>query len=83
MYDKKLGYIYDHALSRYKCNYLPLIELNKEDTINYIYGLSIPTNHQNGYVILTYLSIPFSIGKISNKQIKNHYPKGLRRKIND
>ena len=83
MYDKKLGYIYDHALSRYKCNYLPLIELNKEDTINYIYGLSIPTNHQNGYVILTYLSIPFGIGKISNKQIKNHYPKGLRRKIND
>ena len=51
--------------------------------MNYIYGLSITTNHQNGYVILTYLSIPFGIGKISNKQIKNHYPKGLRRKIND
>lgn len=82
-YDKKLGYIYDHALSRYKCNYLPIIELSKEETINYIYGLSIFTNHQNGYVILTYLSIPFAIGKISNNQIKNHYPKGLRKKIID
>lgn len=81
IYDKKIGWIYDHALSRYQDSFLDSIELSLEQLKEYLYGLSIKTEHKNGYVILTYLSIPFSLGKVSNKQIKNHYPKGLRKKF--
>lgn len=80
-YDKKIGWIYDHALSRFNDNFLPKIELTKEEATQYIYGLSIFKNIANGYVVLTYLNIPFALGKVNNHQIKNHYPKGLRKKL--
>ena len=79
--DKKLGLIYDHAYSRINHNELPKIELNENEVKNYLYGLPIQKECPSGYVILTYLGIPFSLGKSSNKQIKNHYPKGLRKRF--
>lgn len=79
--DKKLGIVYDHNYARYTNNLLPKIELSFEETKNFIYGLTIQKNIPNGYVSLTYLNIPFALGKASNNQIKNHYPKGLRKKI--
>lgn len=80
-YDKKIGWVYDHALSRLNNNFLIKIALSKEEAIQYIYGLSITKNIDNGYVVLTYLGIPFALGKVTNHQIKNHYPKGLRKKL--
>ena len=79
--DKKIGLIFDHNYSRLKNHLLPQIEVNEKEAKDFIYGLSIPTNYKNGFVIISYLSIPFALGKVSNGQIKNHYPKGLRKKI--
>lgn len=79
--DKKLGIIFDHNYARYKNNLLPKVEVNETQAKQFIYGLTLPTSLENGYVSLCYLTIPFALGKISNGQIKNHYPKGLRKKI--
>lgn len=79
--DKKLGLIYDHAYARFLQNNLSKVDLSKEETINFIYGLTLNKTIPDGYVNLTYLNIPFALGKVSKNQIKNHYPKGLRKKL--
>ncbi len=79
--DKKLGLIYDNAFARIDLEILPKIDLNKEQTKAYILGLTIQFNQKDGYYILTYKQIPFGISKLTHGTLKNHYPKGLRKKL--
>lgn len=79
--DKKLGLIYDHAFARIDLNVLKKIEVNEDEAISFIYGLPIKKDNAQNYVILTYLGVPFALGKGVNGLIKNHYPKGLRKKL--
>lgn len=79
--DTKLGLIYDHSLGRTNLSILPRIDLNIDECKSYIYGLSIPHQERDGYYVLTYLNIPFAITKVVKNILKNHYPKGLRKKL--
>lgn len=79
--DTKRGIIYDHAISRLMPPLLPSIEVTEEEARAFILGLTLQKTAPEGYVVLTYLSVPFALGKSVGGQIKNHYPKGLRKKI--
>lgn len=54
-------------------------ELTKEEAERYLRGESISGETQKGWILLTYLDYPIGFGKASGGQIKNHYPKGLRK----
>ena len=79
--DAKRGIVYDHAVSRLTPSFLPSIEVTETEAKEFILGMTLQKECHEGYVILTYLSIPFALGKSVHGQIKNHYPKGLRKKI--
>lgn len=56
-------------------------ELTKEEAERYIRGESIPCGQEKGWILLTYKGYSIGFGKASGGQIKNHYPKGLRKNI--
>ena len=68
----------------YFASEVPSYEVNKEEAIKFIRGeeISCP-NNLTGLVKLTYLNIPFSFGKFNRGKIKNYYPKGLRKNLDD
>ena len=78
--DKKRGLICDHAISRYYPPLIQSIEVSENEAKEFIFGMPLNKVCPSGYVILTYLDIPFALGKASNNVIKNHYPKGLRKR---
>lgn len=55
------------------------IELSREEAVRYLHGESLPCDSQRGWVLLSFHGYSLGFGKASNGQIKNHYPKGLRR----
>ena len=58
------------------------VELSEKEIKDYLEGNVIyKENPFKGYVLLTYLSIPIDIAKSDTHQIKNYYPKGLRKKV--
>lgn len=79
--DKKIGIIYDHNLSRSNIDLLPTISTTEEETKDYIYGLTLHRELPDQYYFLEYNGIKYAIGKLSHNTIKNHYPKGLRKKL--
>ena len=54
-------------------------ELTKEEARRYLHGESLACGAEKGWILLTYLDYPVGFGKASGGQIKNHYPKGLRK----
>ena len=71
-----------HFAHSLKNNEYPNIKLNEKEVKDYIEGnVIIKENPFKGYVLLTYLEIPVDIAKSDTHQIKNYYPKGLRKKI--
>lgn len=54
-------------------------ELTLEETEKYLHGESLLCDEEKGWIILTYLGYPVGFGKASGGQMKNHYPKGLRK----
>ena len=69
-----------------------LLTLNKEDVKrsynfkcdsqevkDYLSGLTLKGNNQKGYGVIFVDGYPLSFYKESNNQVKNLYPKGLRR----
>ena len=59
----------------------PSIELSLEELKLYLEGNQLNKENKNkGYVLLTYHSNSIDIAKTDGRVIKNHYPKGLRRK---
>lgn len=56
-----------------------VMELTKEQAERYLHGEGLPCTVRNGWTLLTYEGYPLGFGKAVNGQMKNHYPKGLRR----
>lgn len=56
-------------------------ELTMEEAVRYIRGESISCGPEKGWMLLLYEGYPIGFGKASGGQIKNHYPKGLRKNI--
>lgn len=56
------------------------IELDEADAIKYLKGEVLKTelDVDNGYGVVTYNDISLGLVKVTNKTLKNHYPKGLR-----
>ena len=62
---------------------LPSIELRLEEVKEYLYGNVIrKSNPYKGYIYLIYQNNPIDIAKTDGEQIKNYYPKGLRKRFN-
>lgn len=88
-YGTKVGEIdknmfhYDYHLSHVLKTFIATIELTKEETIKYMSGEQLfKPNPYKGYVLLAYQNISIAFGKSDKEVIKNHYPKGIRKKIN-
>lgn len=59
------------------------IELNKEELICYLKGESIRKNNLiDGYYFVSYLSMNIGVVHVVNGELKNLYPKGLRKAFN-
>lgn len=59
---------------------LPTVPLSREQALLYQSGEVLPCPEKlSGYVLPTYLGLALGFGKCSGGQMKNHYPKGLRR----
>lgn len=55
------------------------MSLSEEEAKRYIHGDSLTCEVQKGWTILTYEGYPLGFGKAANGQMKNHYPRGLRK----
>ena len=59
---------------------LPTVELSREDALRYQSGETLNVaDDLTGYALPTYHGLALGFGKASGGQLKNHYPKGLRR----
>lgn len=56
-----------------------IMELTEPEAEKYLHGESLPCTAKKGWALLSYHGYPIGFGKASNGQMKNHYPKGLRR----
>lgn len=56
-----------------------IMELTGEEAGKYLHGESLPCGNQKGWTLLGYRGYPLGFGKAVNNQMKNHYPKGLRK----
>lgn len=54
-------------------------DLSEEEYEKYISGNELKVNLENNYYLITYKGYSLGFGKCSNNQLKNKYPKGLRR----
>ncbi len=60
----------------------PTLELTLEEVKNYLEGNQLNKKNKNkGSVLLTYKDNPIDIAKTDGIVVKNHYPKGLRKKF--
>lgn len=57
------------------------LALSREEAVRYLRGESLPCGAQKGWTLLTYSGYPLGFGKAAGGQMKNHYPKGLRRDL--
>lgn len=75
------GIIYSHQLASSLSSFNQEIELNKEETKQYIEGLEIKkSSNFRGNILLKYENIPLDFSKTNGEVIKNHYPSYLRKK---
>ncbi len=57
------------------------LELSQEEAVRYLRGESLVCDSRKGWTLLTYRGYPLGFGKASGGQMKNHYPKGLRKSL--
>lgn len=55
------------------------MSLSAEEAERYIHGESLTCGAQKGWTLLTHKGYPLGFGKAANGQMKNHYPRGLRK----
>ena len=55
--------------------------LTEQEAKAYLRGESIACQEERGWMLLVYEGYPLGFGKASSGQIKNHYPKGLRKTL--
>ncbi len=56
-------------------------ELTMEEAGRYLRGESVSCGQERGWLLLMYEGYSIGFGKASSGQIKNHFPKGLRKNI--
>ena len=79
---KNNRFIPNHAFAMYHQHSNHCIALTKEQAQKYIAGECIQyLKEGKGYQIVTYKNLPLGWVKQVGYQLKNHYPKGLRKKI--
>ena len=54
-------------------------ELNDNEAKKYLHGEQIETPYTSNFVQVCYYGVPLGLGKAVQGQLKNYYPKGLRR----
>ena len=54
-------------------------ELNDNEVKKYLHGEQIETPYTSNFVQVCYYGVPLGLGKAVQGQLKNYYPKGLRR----
>lgn len=71
----------DHALAMGLPHSFPSVSLTLEEARLYQRGeaLALKGSTPGGFALATYEGLPLGFGKASDGQLKNHYPKGLRR----
>lgn len=71
----------DHALAMGLPLPFPSVSLSLEEARLYQRGeaLALKESTPGGFALATYEGLPLGFGKASDGQLKNHYPKGLRR----
>ena len=52
--------------------------ISKEEYLKFIKGETLENQNFKGYLGIKYNGLTIGFGKASNRQIKNHLPKGLR-----
>lgn len=62
-----------------KEKYIYSYELSEKEYDKFISGNELNVTLDNHYYLVTYKGLSLGFGKCSNKQLKNKYPKGLRR----
>ena len=79
---EKDRFIPSHSLAMYhNINKTLFIELSKEEAEDYLKGLTINKEGKSGWRIASYKGLALGWVKHVNNTLKNHYPKGLRRKF--
>lgn len=71
----------NHALAMTYNKNLKTIELNREESINYLKGLTINKDGNESYQVVSYKKLPLGFVKQVHGVLKNHYPKGLYKKL--
>lgn len=56
------------------------LSLSDDDAYRYLAGETLPTDAASGWTLAVWHGLPLGWGKISGGQLKNHLPKGLRRR---
>ena len=77
-------YRFEPAYNLYRSNKLKFkykYDLNDDEYNKFIKGESLQVNLSNHYYQVTYKGFPLAYGKCSNNELKNKYPKGLRRVV--
>ncbi len=75
---------FEPSHSLYRTNRLDFkykYDLSDEEYDKFIKGEELNVNLDNHYYQVTYKNLPLGFGKCSNGQLKNKYPKGLRRMV--
>jgi len=67
-----------HALALWLCDCCRTVDLSLAEAEVYMQGNVLPT-HQKGWCLVTVEGYSLGWGKGDGQQLKNHYPKGLRR----
>ena len=77
----KNGLRYDYHYGRFVKDFLSVLEIDFEQLQKYYLGETLNIVVPKGYVLLRYQGINVDIAKSDGRMIKNHLPKGLRKKI--
>ena len=77
----KNGPRYDHHYARFIKDFPNVLDIDFKQLQKYYLGETLNINVPKGYVLLRYQGINVDIAKSDGRMIKNHLPKGLRKKI--
>lgn len=69
---------HDFALSILPKTAFPIIELNKEDALNYLTKKIFYTPQQQGWCLVSYASLPLGFIKVMLNRVNNYYPTNWR-----
>ncbi len=76
-------FIPDHAFAlSWTPPHIPVCTLSETDALRYMAGEMIPVQEDcSGYVLAAFHGLVLGFGKVTAGNMKNHYPKGLRRQL--